>query len=85
MKTAVSLPDELFRKTDRLAKRMKLSRSALVAAALEAYIIRQQDDEITEQLNRVYAHEDSRSPEWLRRAAARTLAREPWDPGDAPR
>ena len=57
MKTAISLPDDLFRAGDALAKEMKLSRSALYARALERYIARQRADEITEQLNAVYATE----------------------------
>lgn len=78
MKTAVSLPDNLFRKADKLAKKLKLSRSGLVAAALEEFIIRQRDEEITQSLNRVCAEVDTRLPPDLRRAAIRTLRREPW-------
>ena len=38
MKTAISLPDALFRAGDALAKRMKLSRSELYARALAEFL-----------------------------------------------
>lgn len=79
MRTTISLPDDLFRQADRLAKKMKLSRSALVAKAIEAFIASQRDAEITEKLNQAYAHDDGREHEWMRRAARRILARDPWD------
>ena len=34
MKTAISIPDDVFRRAERLAKRRKLSRSELYTAAL---------------------------------------------------
>ncbi|TAN22670.1 MAG: ribbon-helix-helix protein, CopG family [Acidobacteria bacterium] len=58
--TTISLPDDLIRRTDRLAKKMKLSRNALIAKAIEAFIADQRDAEITEQLNQAYAHDDGR-------------------------
>ncbi len=85
MKTAVSLPDDLFRKTDRLAKQLKLSRSGLIATALRQFMARRDEDAITEQMNRVCAEVDTRPDPWLRRAAVRTLTRESWDAGDASR
>lgn len=54
MRTTISLPDDLFRQTDRLAKKMKLTRSALIAKAVEAFIASQRDDEV----NRSLRHED---------------------------
>ncbi|MBI2898164.1 MAG: ribbon-helix-helix protein, CopG family [Deltaproteobacteria bacterium] len=40
MKTAVSLPDDLFADADACARRLKLSRSGLLAAALREYLAR---------------------------------------------
>lgn len=78
MKTAVSLPDELFGEADKLAKRLHLSRSALFAAALGEFVARHGADRITEQLDRVYGSEDSRLPAGWRRAQARGWGRQPW-------
>ena len=78
MKTAISLPDELFRAGDALAKELKLSRSALYARALERYIARQREDEITAQLNAVYATESSELDPAILRAQLETLEFKQW-------
>ena len=78
MKTAISLPDSLFRHGDALAKRLGVSRSQLYARALEEYLIKHRSDQITARLNAVYAAEDSRADPTLARAQRRTLSREKW-------
>jgi hypothetical protein len=61
MKTAISLPDPLFRSADRLAKHLKVSRSALYATAIADYVAQHQRKSVTERLNEVYGEggEDS--------------------------
>jgi metal-responsive CopG/Arc/MetJ family transcriptional regulator len=54
MKTAVSLPDPLFEAADRLAGRLGRSRSQLYAEALEAFLERHRDEDITARLNQIY-------------------------------
>ncbi|HEY8054853.1 MAG TPA: ribbon-helix-helix domain-containing protein [Terriglobales bacterium] len=78
MKTAVSLPDELFQQADRMARKLGVPRSRLFATALEEYLARHRDRHITARLDRVYEHESSALPPPLRRAQARTLRRESW-------
>ena len=39
MKTAISLPDELFEEAESLASRLGMSRSGLYAAALEDFML----------------------------------------------
>lgn len=57
MKTAVSIPADLFRAAERLAKSLKMSRSGLYAAALREYVRRYEPDAITEAMNRyIEAH-----------------------------
>ena len=53
MKTAVSVPDEVFAKAERLARRMKKSRSELFSNALAEYIERHAPDHVTERMNQV--------------------------------
>lgn len=48
MKTAVSVPDELFEAAERQAQRTKKSRSQLYAEALAEYLARHAPDEVTE-------------------------------------
>jgi len=40
MKTAISLPDELFRQIDRCSRQLKVSRSRLLADAAREYLAR---------------------------------------------
>ena len=53
MKTAISIPDEIFEKVDRLARRARRSRSAVFSAALTEYVARHTADEVTEAINAV--------------------------------
>jgi metal-responsive CopG/Arc/MetJ family transcriptional regulator len=55
MKTAVSIPDEVFEKVERLARRAGRSRSEVFSAALSEYVARHAPDEVTEAMNRVCA------------------------------
>ena len=53
MKTAISLPDAVFRAAERQAKRAQKSRSQLYAEALAEYLSRHAPEEVTEAMNRV--------------------------------
>ena len=55
MKTAVSIPDDVFQKAERLARRMKKSRSELFSNALAEYVARHAPDHVTERMNEVCA------------------------------
>jgi predicted transcriptional regulator len=78
MKTAVSIPDGVFKKAEQLARKRKMSRSELYATALEQFLARDQENEITRKLNEVYAKEDSRLDPVLESAALEVLNREEW-------
>jgi metal-responsive CopG/Arc/MetJ family transcriptional regulator len=55
MKTAISLPDATFRRVDRAAKRLGLSRSELFARAAENWLDSLEDDGVTEAIDRAIA------------------------------
>lgn len=76
MKTAISLPDELFATADSLAKRLKISRSKLYATALAEYVAKHRDEDVTARLNAVYADLPSGVDPALRRVQARSVAEE---------
>jgi metal-responsive CopG/Arc/MetJ family transcriptional regulator len=78
MKTAISLPDTLFKAGDSLAKKLGISRSELYARALEEYIARRRADRVTERLNAVYSPEESRMAPALAKAQARAMGSEEW-------
>lgn len=78
MKTAISLPDDLFAAADALARKFGVSRSRLFATALAEYVAKHRGTRITERLNAVYATEDSRLDEGMTTTARRTLRRSKW-------
>jgi metal-responsive CopG/Arc/MetJ family transcriptional regulator len=78
MKTAISLPDPIFKAGERHASRFRLSRSQLYASALKEYLARHSDEAVTETLNRVYSAEHSKLDPALRALQLRTLAAEKW-------
>ena len=53
MKTAVSLPDDVFESVERLRKLTNRQRSEVYAAALREYVARHSPQEITASWNRV--------------------------------
>ena len=53
MKTAISVPDIVFREADRHARRVRKSRSQVYAQALAEYLARHAPDAITEAMNQV--------------------------------
>ena len=59
MKTAISIPDELFEKAEAAAKRLGLSRSRLYAEAVRVFLEAHSAEAVTEKLNQVYAGQDS--------------------------
>ena len=52
MKTAISLPDNVFEAADDLATRLKVSRSQLYVMALEKFIRENQSSDLTQQIDR---------------------------------
>ena len=57
MKTAVSIPDDLFEQAERAAKETGRTRSGLYAEALRRFLRTMPDEEITARLNAVYARD----------------------------
>jgi metal-responsive CopG/Arc/MetJ family transcriptional regulator len=78
MKTAVSLPDEVFRAAERQARRARKSRSQLYAEALSEYLARHAPDEVTEAMNRVVDQLPEPVDPFVRAAARRILERIEW-------
>jgi metal-responsive CopG/Arc/MetJ family transcriptional regulator len=73
MKTAVSIPDDVFDKVERLARRGKRSRSEVFSAALREYVARHSPDEVTEAINRVCDQVGGQQDEFVSEAARRIL------------
>ena len=78
MRVAVSIPNDLFERTERLRRREKLSRSAVVAAALKEFVARHGRDEVTEAMNRVCETVNTEPDDFVRTASRRILERSEW-------
>lgn len=78
MKTAVSLPDDLFESADALAERLGMSRSELYATAVAEYLAKHRDEDVTGRLNEVYGDESSGIDSDLRSAQARSVSSAGW-------
>jgi metal-responsive CopG/Arc/MetJ family transcriptional regulator len=78
VKTAVSLPDELFRVAEATARRLRISRSELYAKAIAEFLKAQQENSITERLNDVYSRRSAKVDSGLHRAQLKSLAKDVW-------
>ena len=78
MKTAISLPEDIFKKADRLALRLRKSRSELYREAVAEYVARHDVDSITEAMNRVADSLDTRSDDFVSAAVQNTLGHSEW-------
>jgi len=79
MKTAVSLPDGVYREAERHARRTRKSRSQLYAEALTEYLTRHAPEEVTDAMNSVADQlGDSRPDRFVSATARRVLESVEW-------
>jgi metal-responsive CopG/Arc/MetJ family transcriptional regulator len=78
MKTAISIPDDIFSAAENFAHQSHLSRSALFTRALMEFLARRRNDGVTERLNRLYSEEESNLDATLSKMQASVVAKEKW-------
>lgn len=78
MKTAVSIPDDVFEKVERFARRTQRSRSEIFSTALREYIARHAPDEVTDAINRAVDEIGDQKDEFVAAAARRVLEKTEW-------
>jgi len=78
MKIAVSVPNEVFDRAERLAKRLEVSRSELYSRALREYLARHSPDEVTRALDRVCEELDTSADDFVREASRRVFEGTEW-------
>jgi predicted transcriptional regulator len=78
MKTAISVPDDVFESADELAQQLGISRSELYSTAVAEYLAKFRSEDITARLNEVYADQDSSLAPEIRRAQARSIGASGW-------
>jgi metal-responsive CopG/Arc/MetJ family transcriptional regulator len=72
IKTAISIDKSLFAQANALARKLKVSRSRLFVLALEDFIQEQQNRELLEKINAVFADEPDESEKTYRRKARKS-------------
>ena len=75
MKTAVSVPDDLFARIDDLARGSNRSRSEVYSAALREYLSRHEPAEVTAALDRIVGEIEPEDRDFIDAAARKTLRR----------
>jgi metal-responsive CopG/Arc/MetJ family transcriptional regulator len=78
MKTAVSIPDQVYEEIERLAHELNKSRSEVYSLALAEYAARHAPDRVTEAMNRVCAAVGEETDQFTAAAARRILERSQW-------
>lgn len=78
MKTAISIPDDLFEKAEELAERLEVSRSQLYARAIAEYTERHASANVRKQLDQVYADNESELDPALALMQSISLPPETW-------
>jgi metal-responsive CopG/Arc/MetJ family transcriptional regulator len=78
VKTAISIPDEVFQAAEELAGRLGVSRSELYASAVAEYVAALRSRGVTARLNEVYADHSSSLDPALGRAQADAVDSEEW-------
>ena len=78
MKVAISLPNDVFERADRLARSAGRSRSEVYSSALREYLERHAPDEITEALDRVVSEVGEPTDPFVVAAGRRVLENGEW-------
>jgi predicted transcriptional regulator len=78
MKTAVSIPDEVFEDAERLASRLQTSRSQLYARALAEFVARHDDDRVTTMMDQAIRGVGQEGSAFVNAAARQTMQRSEW-------
>lgn len=78
MKTAISLPDLVFKEAESLARQLGISRSELYTNALKVYLRKYNRDRILDKLNQIYSEESSELDPVLAKMQFMSLLSENW-------
>jgi len=78
MKTAVSIPDDVFEDAERLASRLRTSRSQLYARALAEFVARHDDDQVTSLMDQAVRETGGQADAFVQAAAQQSLQRVEW-------
>ena len=78
MKTAISIPNNVFESAEKLASRLGKSRSQLYTQALNSYVVKHQNDLVTQKLNEIYGSESSALDKTLSTIQFESTSKDVW-------
>ena len=78
METVISIPDNVFKQAERLARQSRKSRSELFSDAMREYVARHAPDGVTDAMNRVCAQIGDQNNQFAGTASRRILERTEW-------
>lgn len=78
MKTAISVPNDVFELSEKLAKKLKVSRSKIFAMGVKKLGEEYDEDEVTARLNEFYSKEKAEIDPVIMKMAALSLPQEEW-------
>jgi metal-responsive CopG/Arc/MetJ family transcriptional regulator len=82
MKTAISVPDDLFEEAEKIAKEQNFSRSEVFVVALREYLEKRKSAKLLAALNEAYAVTESPEEYAVRKKSrkryAKTIRKERW-------
>lgn len=78
MKTAISVPDDVFELSERLAKKLKVSRSKIFAMGVKKLGEEYDDENLVARINAVCEKVDTSLDPFWRKKQARVLSKDKW-------
>jgi len=78
MKTAISVPDDVFEAAEELAEELRFSRSRLYSQAVAEFVAHHKQDDVTERLNHVYAETGAKLDHLLEELQLSSVSRDGW-------
>jgi len=78
MKTAISIPDSIFKAAEKLAHRLGISRSELYANAVAEYVQEHRNDKVTKKLDEIYNKESSSLNSTLMAIQSDSIFKDEW-------
>ena len=73
MKTAISIPDDIFVSAEKMAKKLGIPRSRLFTRAIEEFLENHSKEKITKKLNKVYTPKSVKTIEVVQNASVQML------------
>lgn len=78
MKTAISIPDSVYKAAEKLAAHLGMTRSALYTKAINKFLLEYRNDRILEKLNEIYEKESSNFDPVLEKMQTISIEEDKW-------